>query len=638
MCDGRSERPGVDMSQGGLEAPGLVRPQARRSQRRNRRALTEYESVAMASVVWVAVSIAPSLSAAVVIPLGLLSVASGLGALATGRTKILILAVATTSFVLGARAQADYEPIPAGDISASGIVVGDPKPTGIGWRVQARLRSGSRVELVGFGAPGFTIRQMTLGEAFEVEGRASPAESSWEKGRHIVGSVSTNKIRVTGGPPWWIAGPELVRTAVVSGADHLPPDQRALYTGLVLGDDRFQTIGQRARFRSVGLSHLLAVSGQNVAFVLAVARPLVSLLGYRLRFVAILAVLLMFLIVTRGEPSVLRATATASLSVWATVTGRHRSGIRLLAVAVTALLVIDPFLSAVVGFRLSVAASAGILIAAPSIRDRLWGPMVLREAVAVTSAAQLAVTPLLIYYFGPTSLGALPANVLAGWAAAAIMVLGLTSGTIAGMAPSPLGGLLQLPNRLLLWWLDEVATSFTRLPTPVLGYVEYLVLTGVLLALVATRAPTIRVGLVASFLGLMIVVSVPSSPTTPTLLDSGAKYLPPDDGYPSVLIISPDTSSRIVDDLLEMQIGGIDLILVENGSRQAGVIVSGVVDVTDSDLVLAPPQHRIKNAKRLTQSTVVETSFGDISIVIPPSTRRGPGSTSMEVRHQISFD
>ena len=49
---------------------------------------------------------------------------------------------------------------------------------------------------------------------------------------------------------------------------------RSLYTGLVIGDDREQPADLADAFRGAGLTHLLAVSGQNVAFALALAGPL----------------------------------------------------------------------------------------------------------------------------------------------------------------------------------------------------------------------------------------------------------------------------------------------------------------------------------------------------------------------------
>ncbi|MCB1260741.1 MAG: ComEC/Rec2 family competence protein, partial [Acidimicrobiales bacterium] len=76
--------------------------------------------------------------------------------------------------------------------------------------------------------------------------------------------------------------------------------------------------------------------GQNVAFVLIVVHPVVRWLPWRWRAVVVLAVLGGFTLVTRAEPSVLRAVAMAGFTTLAVATGRPTSGLRHLALAAVA--------------------------------------------------------------------------------------------------------------------------------------------------------------------------------------------------------------------------------------------------------------------------------------------------------------
>ena len=103
-----------------------------------------------------------------------------------------------------------------------------------------------------------------------------------------------------------------IRRSVVGGAATLGAEPTALLTGILFGDDRAQSAPTTDDFRASGLSHLLAVSGQNVAFVLALLEPLFRRLSLRTRFGATLATLSFFALLTRFEPSVLRATAMAA--------------------------------------------------------------------------------------------------------------------------------------------------------------------------------------------------------------------------------------------------------------------------------------------------------------------------------------
>src|SRR5690606_29377828 len=122
-----------------------------------------------------------------------------------------------------------------------------------------------------------------------------------------------------------------VRASVERAATALPATDGALFRGLVIGDDREQPMEMIQRFRMSGLSHLTAVSGQNVAFVLAACGPLLVRLRTFARWAITVAVIGWFVALTRFEPSILRAGVMAGLSATAYATGRERSPVRILA-------------------------------------------------------------------------------------------------------------------------------------------------------------------------------------------------------------------------------------------------------------------------------------------------------------------
>jgi competence protein ComEC len=247
--------------------------------------------------------------------------------------------------------------------------------------------------------------------------------------------------------------------------------EASLLAGLVLGDDRAQSALTADDFRAAGLGHLLAVSGQNVAFVLAAAAPGLGRLRYRWRLPLTLLLLGFFAVVTRFEPSVLRATVMAGGSALAAARGRQAGGARLLAATVAGLVVLDPFLVHRAAFRLSVAASAGILLAARALADSIPGPRVLRETAGVTLAAQAAVTPLLLTGFGPVPVAALPANLLAAPVAGPLMVWGITGGLVAGLLGSPVDAVVHAPTGLGLRWIATVGAWSATHPTGYMGTV-----------------------------------------------------------------------------------------------------------------------------------------------------------------------
>jgi competence protein ComEC len=258
-----------------------------------------------------------------------------------------------------------------------------------------------------------------------------------------------------------------LRALVLSGARRLPDTPAALTAGLLVGDDRGLPPPVAADFRAAGLSHLLAVSGANVALVLALAGPALRRFGLAGRFAGGLGVIGVFATMARFEPSVLRASAMAGVALLAAYTGRPSSGRRLLALAVAGLVLVDPFLVHSLGFRLSVAASAGILVLAGPLAARLPGPRPLRDGLAVTAAAQIGVAPVALPAFGSLPLIAFPANLLAAPAAAGLTLWGFCSGLAGGLLEPVLpavAGALAVPTGLLASYLAGLAALAARWP------------------------------------------------------------------------------------------------------------------------------------------------------------------------------
>jgi competence protein ComEC len=252
----------------------------------------------------------------------------------------------------------------------------------------------------------------------------------------------------------------------------LPPTERALLAGFLVGDTRAVPADVTDDFRDAGLSHLLAVSGANLVFVLAALAPLVRRLSLPARGLVGAGVVVVFGTMTRWEPSVLRAAAMAVVTLSATAAGRAVDGVRVLAIAMTGLLLADPFLLRSVGFLLSCGASAGILLWGEAIARRLPGPRLLRETAGVTLAAQLGTAPILVPVFGSVPLVALPANLVAVPLAAPITVLGLGAGVLGGMVRPVWPGAaatLQLPVLGLVRVIELVAATAARTPFAVDG-------------------------------------------------------------------------------------------------------------------------------------------------------------------------
>jgi competence protein ComEC len=247
-----------------------------------------------------------------------------------------------------------------------------------------------------------------------------------------------------------------------------PPREAGLLLGLALGDDSRLDPALERDFRATGLSHLLVVSGENVAMVLA---PIVALgAALRLsrwpRFVMCLGVVAFFVVLTGAEPSVMRAGVMAGLALISVLLRRPRRTGSILAGAVVVLLVLDPALVWSVGFQLSVAATASMVALATPVSERLrFLPGSLALATGATLAAQLGVTPLLLYYFHEVPISTVAANVLAFPAVPPALLVGLAAATI-GIVFEPLGRLLSLVAQVPMRYLEAVADRLARAPIP----------------------------------------------------------------------------------------------------------------------------------------------------------------------------
>ena len=219
----------------------------------------------------------------------------------------------------------------------------------------------------------------------------------------------------------------------------LAPERAGLLVGMALGDTSLLPVELERDFRAAGLTHLMAVSGANLAVVLAAGLWLARVAGAGRPALAAVGMVLVVLlvVVTRWEPSVLRAGVMAGLVLVGVATGRGPGGRRALCLAVVVLLLADPGLAGALGFQLSVAATAGVLwlgpLAAGALPDRV--PERARKAVGMTLGAQAAAVPAIALALGPVSLAGLPANLLGLPLAGGPMLLGVVAAATAPVAP-----------------------------------------------------------------------------------------------------------------------------------------------------------------------------------------------------------
>jgi competence protein ComEC len=329
-------------------------------------------------------------------------------------------------------------------------------------------------------------------------------------GRAYGGILTVDSIRgITPSPFLPHRAGRWVRERVLAGLEPFD-DSRALLAGFLIGDvSRIPDLDVEAMRRS-GLTHFVAVSGSNVALFLAllavVAGPLA--LGPRRRAIVGLVGLPVYAAATGFEPSVMRASLMAGLALTGRLVGFVLEAWQLLALAVAGLILYDPALTENIGFQLSVAATAGVLVGA---RWPVHG--LVARTLAVTMGAQLAVAPLVMFHFGSVPLLSPLVNL-----AAAPLVTGATALGALGVAGL---GFLVTPAA----WLAGLVLALSRgaVGWPQLGFWS---LTGVVaIGVVCLVAPRVRsVSVVVVGLVTVVTLVLPAKALPPgsvTVLDVG---------------------------------------------------------------------------------------------------------------------
>ena len=386
------------------------------------------------------------------------------------QVAILLLLMFVFAALNSRHALSEFNDVQTGEYQGFATVMSDPRNIGAATRITIEIES-NRFVVYAYGRPAWRLAGAKVGEQIFVRGQRQAFERGDESrwiAQHIKGKFQIELV----GEQRLVAAPLLrsaqrVRDLVSRGAQSFDFADRTLFTGLVIGDDTQQPESMIDAFRKSGLAHLVAVSGQNVSFILAALSPLLSRLKNRFRIFATIGVLVWFVVITRVEPSVVRAATMAGLAFLSVAAGRPTRTMRLIAVTVLVTVIVDPLLAWSVGFFMSVGATCGLCLGAAPLARIIRRPKWLAQLIGATVAAQLGVMPVVILIFGLPSATGIIANVLAVPIAGLVMLFGLPmalcAGLIVDLGLEKLAMIVMWPIQVGVRWVWWVAEIFARL-------------------------------------------------------------------------------------------------------------------------------------------------------------------------------
>lgn len=309
------------------------------------------------------------------------------------------------------------------------------------------------------GVSGYGERMIYRGDEVRISGRFSPGRGSY------TAWLSYAELEVTA------RSRSIVYTATrhfAAGLQSALPEPAASFgLGILIGQRDTLPEETSEILKMVGLTHIIAVSGYNLTILVRFMR---RLLAKRSKFQATavaVTLILAFLLVTGGQPSIVRASIISILSLGAWYYGRNIKPMVLILLTAAGTAIWNPmYLWSDIGWYLSFLAFFGVLVVAPALKARAFKSRQagsFSQLLIESTAAQLMTLPIILFIFNESSYVVLLANLLVVPLIPFGMVFAFIAG-LAGVFVPALAGWVSWPARWILTYLLDMATLVARIP------------------------------------------------------------------------------------------------------------------------------------------------------------------------------
>ncbi len=261
-----------------------------------------------------------------------------------------------------------------------------------------------------------------------------------------------------GGHPIRVAIFDLKDRALANTYELFPDPEASLLAGILLGVESGLPKDLQEAFKDTGTTHIIAISGFNITIIAALLISLFGrLFGKNLGAIAALIGIAIYTILVGADAAVVRAAIMGGVGLLGAQFGRRQNGITSLLAVAVAMALFNPLILWDVGFQLSFAATAGLILYAEPLSDwfvrqtsrimseekaqKIAGPI--GEYILFTLAAQFATMPIMMYHFGRISLISFIANPFILPVQPAVMIFGGIA-LIASLLILPLGKFLAI--------------------------------------------------------------------------------------------------------------------------------------------------------------------------------------------------
>lgn len=401
-----------------------------------------------------------------------------------------------------------------------------------------------------------------------------------------------------------------------------PSPESDLLAGILLGQDQGLSPALQEAFRCTGTSHIIAISGFNIAILAGLFSSLFArLLGRKWGAVTAIGAVLVYAAFVGGDAAVTRAAIMGALGVFGGMFGRRQNGLNSLGLAAFVMVLINPNVFWDVGFQLSAAATLGLVLYGQPLTERFTklvakkideekaqtfaGPI--SEFFLFTLAAQVTTLPIMVYHFGEISWVTFIANPLILPVQPLVMLLGGLS-TLIGLIFPGLGQLIAMVTLPFIRYTIQIVIWMARFPGADLQLPNFHVLWIVLYFVflfsltlfpleqqkeMLKKALSPQTGLLA-LTGLVVftwnqALSAPDRRLHLTLLDGEGTALVQTPGGKAVLIgggSSPSMLNQALGRTLPAGKRHIDAVIIASASKEDLLGLTGVIKNYTIDMVL----------------------------------------------------
>ena len=252
----------------------------------------------------------------------------------------------------------------------------------------------------------------------------------------------------------------------------LPKNEVGIMLGMIIGDTSYITEKTKNDFKISGITHLLAVSGSNITYVILFTKFLFDkLVGKKISNYIVVIFLIIFMLVAGCSPSVVRATIMGIIIIIAEIIARKPNIYASLSTSALIILIYNPLSIFDIGFILSFGGTIGIVLLYEKINTWILNKFSIENSIlvymvetfSVTLSAQIILTPIMCYAFNTISFVSILVNLLIVPISGILTILGLVT-YIIGIVCFPIANFLGYSIFIIIRIITIIAHIFSKTP------------------------------------------------------------------------------------------------------------------------------------------------------------------------------